>query len=182
MIDHELFLPLERRAIETRAHELGAQDSNFDELHDRWLVDFLQKKGLEVLSNILNAFIVKQAGQLSFAEGKCLNLTAYMLKVLLVGCFSVTDAAGQLSTNLMRKMSSTNSGDNNEVDVRFSSNENKNKASERLYRAENINEMVKILEQEVGLTDDILENLNKEQLMTQIQNLLELVLSEKNPS
>jgi hypothetical protein len=66
--------------------------------------------------NILNAFITKQTGHLNSAESKCLNLTAYIIKVILVGCFSANDAMG-LSTNLIRKISSTMQDDEDDNDI-----------------------------------------------------------------
>ena len=102
-VNRDLFSEEEQSAILSAAK----QDCTFEELHENWFIDFLKKGGLEALMNILNAFITKQTGHLNSAESKCLNLAAYIIKVILVGCFSADDALG-LSTNLIRKMSSTN--------------------------------------------------------------------------
>ena len=68
-----------------------------DSENESWLTDFLEKEGLSALVNILTVLVAKQT--LNFAESKCLHLTAYVIKTLLVGCFSINDAEG-LSTSL----------------------------------------------------------------------------------
>ena len=98
---------------------------------------------------------------LNFAESKCLHLTAYVIKVLLVGCFSVNDAEG-LCTSLQRKISSTSKEEEDTLDV---SPMLRRKSStviqeEKVYQSENLNELIKVLE--LTETHKLLENLNKE--------------------
>ena len=121
------------------------------------------------MNNILNAFVTKGTSGLNFAESKCLHLTSYIIKVILVGCFGCNDASVQ-STNLMRRMSSNLNEDTEEVIpslLRKKSSTLKQeikKPEEKSYRSENIGMLVQLLEkaEPLGLSDDLLENLNKE--------------------
>ena len=90
-----------------KAKEFLGREFTFEELHERWFIDFLQKKGLNALINLLEV-----KSKLDSAESKCINLTAYLVKVIIVGCFLHNDSCKDTGNNLLRRMSS-NTSDNN---------------------------------------------------------------------
>lgn len=90
---------------EEEIEELAAL-TEFEKLHQDWLVNFLEKGGFKAINNILTAFITQQQARtpsetLNVAsESKCLKLTAEILKVILVGCFSANGGNEGLINNL----------------------------------------------------------------------------------
>lgn len=85
-------------------------NGKFKALTQNWLVDFLSKGGFPALMNILTSFIEEQkikASDFTVSQNKCLQVTIYIIKVILLGCFSCNDPDKELAETMLQKISST---------------------------------------------------------------------------
>jgi hypothetical protein len=140
----------------------------FKGLHEKWLLDFLAKGGFKVLLNILQTFVSEQMARpvedtlTSSAESKCLQIAAYVTKVILLGCFSASGREGNLVTNLQRKMSSTHE---ELKDQEIDTNEPKKEVKEKTdleKRDQEFHHLIEMLSRakDPGLCMDLLDDLD----------------------
>jgi hypothetical protein len=75
-----------------------------------WLVTFLQEGGFEPLVKLLVHFVGKNNLGKSMADRKCVQIVTYLIKVILMSCFSASLEDQDMAGNLSRKMSHNSQG------------------------------------------------------------------------
>ena len=96
----------------TRQEMIDNADEKLKELKKEWLFDFLSKNGFSYLLEIIKSIVGKYSATENkqeilahSAEAGTLQLTAYLIKVILTPCFCSQTKDRNLAGNLQRKMS-----------------------------------------------------------------------------